>query len=669
VTGPRVWGWRLFAAAILLLGLLPVADWIPGGHRTSAYDSIFAGWWSGTLVALGLGWILGLLWDKGVLHGAGERILRGWDRAAEHPRLPLIVALAAALLYLGSALWVFGGRPLNIDEIVQLWQARMYAGGAVRLPTLGPVELFGSPHVIDAAGWRYGQFPAGGPAMLMLGTLLGAEWIVIPLFGALGVLAFAHLLPRIEPGPRTRLLALLLFACSPFALIMSGSYMNHVTTGAWLLVALWGMAVGVERGGGVPLFASGVAFGLAATIRPVDAFAFGAPAALWLCWKGARRELPWSAFVGWVVAGIIPVLGLAWVNWRTTGDPTLFGYQVLWGEAHNLGFHVAPWGEAHTPTRGLELVSLALFRLNTYFLETPFPSLLPALATLALARRNSAWDRYLLASGAATVLFYFTYWFDGFYLGPRFMYPLLPFLALATARCGGAIKERFGTGAFTRTAWGTLAAGAIVAVAYTIPLRLLETRRDFAPVRWTADEVAAEAKATAGVVLVRESWGAQLVARLWGIGATRPETEALYHWNDACVLEERLGQVEGAGLHGPRVVAALLAASDSAGLLKSPVSPDRSESYRPGTPYGPRCRERIEEDRRGFTVYPPVLLATGGLIWGRDLHERSLPLLERYPDLPFWLLIPSDTMPDSRPRLIPLSRDSLRATWLGAGAP
>ena len=45
------------------------------------------------------------------------------------------------------------------------------------------------------------------------------------------------------------------------------------------------------------------------------------------------------------------------MNWRTTGSPTRFGYEVLWGSGVNLGFHQAvPWGEAHTPLRGLELL-------------------------------------------------------------------------------------------------------------------------------------------------------------------------------------------------------------------------------------------------------------------------------------------------------------------------
>ena len=40
-------------------------------------------------------------------------------------------------------------------------------------------------HLIDWGGKVYGQFPAGGPGDAALGTLVGAEWLVGPVAGAL----------------------------------------------------------------------------------------------------------------------------------------------------------------------------------------------------------------------------------------------------------------------------------------------------------------------------------------------------------------------------------------------------------------------------------------------------------------------------------------------------
>ena len=126
---------------------------------------------------------------------------------------------------------------------------------------------------------------------------------------------------------------------------------------------------------------------------------------------------------------------MLWFNARTTGSPLLFGYEAMWGKGHEIGFHAAPWGVAHTPARGFEL-------------REP---LLPAIADVSVrdarsiarrqhrrassgASRLRRIDGVLLAGSAVLILLYFAYWHDGFYLGPRFFVCLLPALALWSAR-------------------------------------------------------------------------------------------------------------------------------------------------------------------------------------------------------------------------------------------
>ena len=111
---------------------------------------------------------------------------------------------------------------------------------------------------------------------------------------------------------------------------------------------------------------------------------------------------------------------------------------MLWGRAHDLGFHATPWGPVHTPARGLELINLYFLRLQTYFLETAAPALIPMTVALALTRRLRAFDRYLLAASLLLVGLYAAYWHDGFYLGPRFMYP--------PAAGAGALDRAFSAG-------------------------------------------------------------------------------------------------------------------------------------------------------------------------------------------------------------------------------
>ena len=198
----------------------------------------------------------------------------------------------------------------------------------------------------------------------------------------------------------------------------------------------------------------------------------------------------------------------------------------------------------HTPARGIELVNLYLLRLQTYLFETPFPSLLPAIAALALARRFRALDRYLLWSGALLLGLYFAYWHDGFYLGPRFVYLLMPVVALYSARSLPALRERVGSGiAYRATVYGLICSGLIALVAL-IPFRADQYRSGMLTMRWNADGAASAAGAPQCAGVVRESWGARLVARMWALGVPRSETELLYRNVDACVLERSITRLE-----------------------------------------------------------------------------------------------------------------------------
>jgi hypothetical protein len=133
-----------------------------------------------------------------------------------------------------------------------------------------------------------------------------------------------------------------------------------------------------------------------------------------------------------------------------------------------------------------------------------------------------------------------------------------------------------------------------------------------------------------------------MVARMWALGITRSDAEHLYWQADACALEEGIHQAESSGLRGQTALAALTPLMQPAGSTQpSPFSPDSSERYVPGTTYTPRCMARIDEDRAGFTLFAPFLLAHGGgNIYARDLGEQNELLTAQYPDRPVYLLKP-----------------------------
>ncbi|HZO18686.1 MAG TPA: hypothetical protein VFB46_06860, partial [Gemmatimonadaceae bacterium] len=164
-----------------------------------------------------------------------------------------------------------------------------------------------------------------------------------------------------------------------------------------------------------------------------------------------------------------------------------------------------------------------------------------------------------------------------------------------------------------------------------------------------------------GLVFVRESWGSQLVARLWALGLTRAQTERLYSRVDACLLEQGLDRLERQGVRGQAAADAFAPLMrDSLRVIPSTLSPDVSERVLPGARYTPRCLQRIADDRRGFTLLTPLMLAgADSTVYARDLHERDTLLLAEHPDRDVWLLRPRDSTSGSPPQFERVSRDSL----------
>jgi hypothetical protein len=661
---------------LLIVGFLPIVNWIPGGRQAPWYATAVGGWLSGSAIVLGAAVVLvivsrrvpALRPDAWLDHPAVGRV------AASRLTGPALAALAL-LLYILIARLVFGARPLVIDEVLQTFQAQLLAQGRLWLPTGPHPEFVSQLNLIDAGGKTYSHFPMGGPAMLALGELIHAPWLVNPIAGAMSVLLFHRLASRVEIRPRVRLAATVLFAFAPFTAFMAGSFMNHVPGLTWLLLGLVGLAevtVG-DRPGAPWAFAGGLGFGMAATIRPVDAAIFAVPAGVWICACVIRRRLPWSILLAAIAGLAVPVAALLASNWATTGAPLRFGYQVMWGHDVGLGFHPSPWGEQHTLSDGIELINLYFIRLQEYLYESPVPSLVPVIGALLLARRLPPFDRYLLLTAGILVAAYFAYWHDGYYLGPRFMYPLLPLLILWTARLPSLVRERFSP-AVTRGVLFGYGTSAIIACIAGVPVRVSQYSAMFPVMRWNVSQAAQAAGVHDAIVLVRETWGAQLLARMWALGLPRPEAERIFRHVDACRLEEAISELEVDGQGKRGTPAAALSAiaplmADSSRLVRSPFSPDSSERFEPGRPYGSLCVERINDDRRGTTLLAPLLLARDANLYVRDLHERNRVILEQYPGRPVFLLRPPTGQGESLPVFYSASRDSLLALGSSGASP
>ncbi len=565
-------------------------------------------------------------------------------------RTVVLLGLLAVVLVVASTL-AFDRRPLLVDAVIQLFQAEIFASGRLTAPAPAAPEFFVTQHmVLDGARW-YSQYPPGHAAVLALGALLGAAWLV-PI--ALS-LATAFFLQRFaarafdEPTARVTLVLLLL---SPFFWFMGASFMNHVSSLAGVAVFLYAFARWEDGGRAGAAAVAGAALGFAFLSRPLEALAIGtvfAGVAVGSAWR-SRRWLPLA--VGGASFLAIASLYLAF-NAATTGDPLRPGYIELWGSAHGLGFHESPWGERHTAAIGLRNQILDLSLLNVFLLEWPIPALLPLGLALAAGWLAGRWDRRLLAALFMVLAANVFYWHRDTFLGPRFLHVTLAFVLPLTARAlvVGARRlsgRRIGTGgvpAVDAATWAllVLVLSTAYAVAYGIPARFLIYRTGMASMKLDLVEAAHDAGIQHGLVFVSESWGSRVIAELRGLGAGASAVEKAYRQSDLCDLDSLVRSAESEGWSGVRVEAALDSVRvGQEALVLVPVGEDPTTRFRPGRRLSAECLEQIEYDRgryQNFTAHLPDNRPTldGPLVFARDLRASNARLLRGYPDREAWV--------------------------------
>jgi hypothetical protein len=667
------------ALVVFVFGFLPVMNWVEGTYHDPMFGLRVTEWVTGTAIVVGLGIVLAMLTRRRASSAATHDASRGSPMAAlraaiERPAFThWVIPAAALLLYVVVASVVFDRQPLLIDEVVQRMQAAIFAEGRLWLPAPAQPELTTIQHVVVADGRTYGHFPPGHSALLAIGLLVGAAWLVVPMCGALAVALFARLLVHAEPRPAVRALAVALFAFAPFAMFMNGSQMSHVTVTTFTLLGALGLVAAMSSGSPRPwiAFVGGLGFGAAAAMRPADALMFALPAAVWLLARALREPRRWTDALAMGAGVALPLAAMMLVNANTTGHPLQFGYTVLWGPGHGIGFHKAPWGQSHTPAHGVELLNLYYLGFQENFFESPLPSLVPVIVGLLLARRLGAADRYLLVGAGLLTVLYWAYWGEGFFLGPRFFYPLAPVVALWAARAPFSVRERVGDGMTSRAFAWSLVAAALVAVGYGIPARWARYSRGFQAERWDIAARAREAGVSNAIVVVRDGWDAQLQARLWALDVPHPETELIHSHVDACRLELAVTSLERSGVRGDAAKQALWPLLTDSARVRGAFVATSAQVYLDSASvasYPPRCAERLATTRAGITPFTPAILAHGrdGNLYARDLRERTLPLLEANPARPVWLLAPAGPGGGEKPALRRVSRDSLVRAWSGA---
>ena len=638
--GPgRVFGWFLLLVPFVpLVWLFGDIDGAPGLVPPS--EALLGVFVFGVLAVLGARFFPAV---------ASERALRALDRE-RGPGAALTGG--AVLLLLGlllvTATFAFGRRPLLIDSVIQLFQARIFSSGHLVAGAPPDEAFFAVQHMLVDGGRWYSQYPPGHSGLLSLGTAFGAAWLV-PVALSVGTTLFLYGFARRAYDLATARTTVVLLALGPFFWFMGASHMNHVSALFFVSAFLYLLVRWEERGARRILLGAGLAIGAAFLSRPLTAAAVGfalTPFVLRTAWQ--RRDIG-SILAGTAGALVAVFLYLAY-NAATTGDPLVPGYIKLWGVDHGLGFHSTPWGEVHSPLAGLrnELTDLVL--LSSLMFEGPIPALIPAGLLFAAGWASKKWDVRLMAGFLALPVAYLFYWHRDAFLGPRYLYSGLAFLVPLTARGLLEVFRRapgrwlWKGSALTRVPVSS-AAGVLLllcflyAAAYSTPRRFGVYRSGLASMKV---DLTAEARARAlsdAVIFIPVSWGNRLLARMRGLGVSASGAETAYRRSDHCMLELTLRRAERERWARDRTAAAIaeLGPGGEPVLVVSPLSNgDPTLRLATGVSTAVECLAEIEYDRTGYYNYSPFLADQdptlgGSLVIARDLRARNGELLDVYP--------------------------------------
>ena len=185
----------------------------------------------------------------------------------------------------------------------------------------------------------------------------------------------------------------------------------------------------------------------------------------------------------------------------------------------------------------------------------------------------------------------------------------------------------------------TLTAGTVYAAVSVAIIRVPQYRNGMTSMRVKIERESAAADVRHALVLVKESWGSQLIVRLWARGITRSDTEILYRNADACRIETVLSELEASDTRGTAALERLAPLqADSAKLVRSTRSPDFTEQMLPGLAYSALCQANTLRDQQGYFQLAPLRLAIDGNVYARWLPGREAEIAAQYPDRTVYVL-------------------------------
>lgn len=568
------------------------------------------------------------------------------------------VAIVLWMVVLGSAFawYCFGGQAVVTDEYTQAFHGQVLRSG--RLAAVGEAhrEFFETSQTLRIGDKWFSQYPIGAPALAAIGSLLRLPWLLNPLVAGLSSLAL-YRFARNAFGLPTARLATLLFALSPFVLFMSGSRMTHVPMLAAALVALaalsvWADAEG-ERARQSAAAAIGLGIGLMVLFRPYDAALLAVPVGLFQLFAIRRTPGLARSFMTQIAAALVVVGIQLAVNWQTTGRPLQFAYDALNGPAHMPGFHLDPMGRPFTPAKGLLWLAVYFMDLDTVLFESAIPAMAFVVGALLVGRSFSRWDWLLIGLLGSTAAGYWAYWFDGRFLGPRFLFLALPAFVIFTARFTAAWWERVEANRVVPLT-ALLALPVCIALAWLpvaihhrptgVWLRAFANKYYVGAPGLDVNRELSQTNVGNALVFVNEPFHRRLSARLRTLGMAPYAAEGIVPNVDACGLLEGLNMTDtmGAVADSARLAFAIDHAR-RAGAAQPVPGLDGSQSLALVglKPSSPACAVELAMDTFGVLAFEPFLARAefeadgrlgGDVVFARDLGARDSLLRDRFGD-------------------------------------
>ncbi|MCE5228978.1 hypothetical protein LLG95_05210 [bacterium] len=425
------------------------------------------GSWLGRIVRLGeevlVAAVIGSLagWLLTMPDGPGLWLARLGAAAERTPRWLIVLAgfLAGVAVCHGGWVWLHGRQTFMTDAQSQISQARLLLTGHFIYPLSQPLrDVVEIPYALVKTP-SYSQFPPGYILALMPAIAAGMPGQFVCTLAGGFLVALTSVLAMRLCGRAAGWATVIMFAGSPFLWIVGGTAMNHTFCAALLMATLCCWLPLVENPGLPPsrlrVIAGGLALGWAVATRPLTGLAHGAVwgAAILVIVLVSLRRAPsdWTRILPkrvapWAVLGlIVPAAMFMFYNARTTGHALRMAYETSNPTGHVLGFRnsgLVPYA----PIDAVNHVFASIFSLNEIMLGWVIGSWVGVLVWWKRTRFGRG-ESILFALIVAQVFLYSLYHFFDLFIGPRFLFELLPILIILAMIGIAPSLQRGGTAA------------------------------------------------------------------------------------------------------------------------------------------------------------------------------------------------------------------------------